>query len=128
MKNRCIISQKFYGWYQVIRKIVYIYKFSKGPKIDPYGTPVLIINPMGILTINKTLWYSLFRKLWVSVSRLSETPIVFNLYIKPSCQPIKSFWHIWKFGAHFQRQKVIKRFINFMHYSLKLIDTYISFS
>ena len=38
--------------------------------------------------------------------------------------PIKSFWPIQKFKMRFQRQKVFKRFLNFMQYRQKLIHTW----
>ena len=94
------------------RSFIYI-KYSKGPKIDPYGTPVLIISPMGILAINKTLWYSLFRKLWISVSRLSETPIIFNLYIKPSCQPYQKLLTYPKIRSTFPKTESYQKIHKF---------------
>ena len=85
-------------------------------KVMDLKQPALVSSQSEYLPLSKTLWYLLSRKLWKSVSkllRLSETPIVSNLYIKPSCQanPVKSFRHIQKF----------------VHYKPKLIYTWISF-
>ena len=66
------------------RSFMYI-KNSNGPKKDPCNTPALIGSQWEFLPLNKTFWYLLSRKLWKNVSKLSETPIAFNLYIKFSC-------------------------------------------
>ena len=57
------------------------------------------------------LWYLLSRKLWRSVSKLLETPVVFNLYIKPSCRILSKAFDISKMlESVSKRWKVIKRF------------------
>ena len=127
-KNRCIISKKFNVWCQIVRRSFMYIKSSNGPKIDPFDTSALIISQWEFWALSETLWYLLSRKLTKSVSKLLETPIVFNLYIKPSCQTLSKAFDIFKkFGARFQRWKVIERFVNFVHYRQKLIYIWISF-
>ena len=63
-------------------------KKSNGPKIGPCSKPTLTRSQRKFWPWNKTLWYLLSRKLWKSIQKLSETPIVFNLYTKPSCQTL----------------------------------------
>ena len=96
-KNRCISSAKSFTFDIKLlgRSFMYI-KNSNGPKIDPCGTPALIISQRKFWLLNKTLWYLLSRKLWKSVSRLSETPTVFNLHIKSSCQTLSKAFDIFK--------------------------------
>ena len=77
------------------RSFMYV-KNRNGPKIDLCSTPALIISQWEFWLLSKTLWYLLSRKLWKSVSKLLETPIAFNLYMKPSCQTLSKPFDISK--------------------------------
>ena len=91
-------------------------KNSNGPKIDLCGMPALISSQWEFWPLSKILCYLLSRKLWKNVSKLLETPIVFNLYTKPyqklltypkiwSAFPkMESYWKICKLSA--QKTKV----------------------
>ena len=94
-------------------------KDTQKPKTGPCSTPTLISLQWEFWPLIKTLWYLLSKKNFKNVSvSYQKHLIVFNLYIKLSCQTLSKPFDIPKIrGASFQRRKIMKQFINSVHHS-----------
>ena len=79
------------------RSFIYTKK-SKGPSIEPCGTPARIGDQFEDWPLRTTLWSLSVRKLWKSLCKLLELPTVSSLYSNPSCQTLPKafeiFYHI----------------------------------
>ena len=101
--KRCTFDIKLLG-----RSFTHI-KFSNGPKLDSWGTPVLISSQW------KPWFFDIYcpEKFWKSFSKLSETLTVFNLYIKPSYQTLSNAVDIKKVWNVFLRMESFKKIRKF---------------
>ena len=79
----------------LLRSLKYIKK-SKGPKIEPCGTPASTGVHAEIGPFSTTRWSLLFRKLWVSFSGNSVIPIHSILWMSPSCHILSKAFDIYK--------------------------------
>ena len=94
------------------RSFMYV-KNRNGPKIDPCSTPALISSQWEFWPLSKTLWYLLSRKLWKSVSKLLETPIAFNLYMKLHAKLYQNLLTYPKIWSAFQKMESYQKIHNF---------------
>ena len=77
------------------RSFIYTKK-SKGPSIEPCGTPARTGDQFEDWQLRTTLWNLSLRKLWKSVGKLPEIPTVSSLYSNPSCQTLSKAFEISK--------------------------------
>ena len=79
-ENRAVSSAKSFTVDSMIsdKSFMYIRKKS-GPRIGPCGTPVYTGNHSEVWPLRRPFWNLFVKKLWISFSNESETPIDFSL-------------------------------------------------
>ena len=95
-ENRCVICKEFYIWGNTLWKIINVNQKKKKPKIDPWGTPALILAHVDDCPLWRTVWYLSRKKLSIRLKRLPEIPTDSNIYNKLLSQTLSKAFEICK--------------------------------
>ena len=63
-------------------------KNNFGPRIDPFGTPVSMLDHEDSRPISTTFWFLSFKKSVRVLQRLPDVPFCFNFKIRPLCHTL----------------------------------------
>ena len=116
-ENSCVISKEFCIWSNTFWKIIDVNKKRRGPKIDPWATPAVILAHLDDWPFRRTLWYQSLKKHSIRCKRLPEIPIDSSIY-KPLCQIeiCKNTALVWRVGLQSNVEKISVISINwYMH-------------
>ena len=79
-ENSCVISKEFCIWSNTFWKIIDVNKKRRGPKIDLWGAPALILAHLNDWPFRRTLWYLSLKKHSIRCKRLPKILIDSSIY------------------------------------------------
>ena len=101
VKKRSLVYKTFWVWLKIFSRIVFIDEKSRGPRIEPCGTPALMKPRDKHWSFSKTRCILLSRKLINNCNQLQQIPFPRNLWISPSCHTLLDALDISKNASYF---------------------------